>query len=202
MAAARLGWPSPGSSVLFLCDLQERFRGSIAAFPQIVAVAARLLQGCRVLGVPALVTEQRPDVLGPTVPELGAQDLPRVPKTAFSMAGAAAPLLGDPNLRSVLLCGIEAQACVLQTALDLLERGLDVHVVADAVSSRSQGERALALARMRQAGAYLSTCESLLLLLLRDAAHPKFRQILPLIKDPPPDTGLILGGPLGALGEL
>ncbi|NWT63560.1 ISOC2 protein, partial [Erythrocercus mccallii] len=155
MAAARLGWPLPGSSVLFLCDLQERFRGSIAAFPQIVAVAARLLQGCRILGVPVLVTEQRPEVLGPTVPELGAQDLPRVPKTAFSMAGAAAPLLGDPKIRSVLLCGIEAQACVLvegpprdpqihpkfvgtpqQTALELLERGLDVHVVADAVSSR------------------------------------------------------------------
>ncbi|NXR18100.1 ISC2A protein, partial [Cinclus mexicanus] len=159
-------------------------------------------QGCRILGVPALVTEQRPDVLGPTVPELGAQDLPRVPKTAFSMVGAATPLLGDPKIRSVLLCGIEAQACVLQTALDLLERGLDVHVVADAVSSRSQVERALALARMRQAGAHLSTCESLLLLLLRDAAHPKFRQILPLIKEPPPDTGLMLGGPLGVLGGL
>ncbi|XP_030826510.1 isochorismatase domain-containing protein 2 [Camarhynchus parvulus] len=200
MAAARLGWPRPGCSALLLCDLQERFRGSVAAFPHIVAVAARLLQGCRILGVPALVTEQRPEVLGRTVPELGAQDVPRVPKTAFSMAGAAAPLLREPALRHVLLCGIEAHACVLQTALDLLEQGLDVHVVADAVSSRSQVDRALALARMRQAGAHLSTCESLLLLLLRDSAHPKFRQILPLIKEPPPDTGLILGGPLGVLG--
>ncbi|XP_068855347.1 isochorismatase domain-containing protein 2 isoform X1 [Aphelocoma coerulescens] len=199
MAAARLGRLLPGSSVLFLCDLQERFRGSIVAFPQIVAVAARMLQGCRILGVPVLVTEQRPEVLGPTVPELGAQDLPRVPKTAFSMVGAAGPLLEDPKIRSVLLCGIEAQACILQTALDLLERGLDVHVVADACSSRSQVERTLALARLRQAGAFLSTCESLLLLLLRDAAHPHFKQILPLIKEPPPDTGLILGGPLGAL---
>ncbi|NWY96638.1 ISOC2 protein, partial [Loxia curvirostra] len=113
MAAARLGWPRPGSSVLFLCDLQERFRHSVAAFPQIVAVAARLLQGCRILGVPALVTEQRPEVLGGTVPELGAQDLPRVPKSSFSMAGAAAPLLGQPGLQHVLLCGIEAHACVL-----------------------------------------------------------------------------------------
>ncbi|XP_068855350.1 isochorismatase domain-containing protein 2 isoform X2 [Aphelocoma coerulescens] len=113
MAAARLGRLLPGSSVLFLCDLQERFRGSIVAFPQIVAVAARMLQGCRILGVPVLVTEQRPEVLGPTVPELGAQDLPRVPKTAFSMVGAAGPLLEDPKIRSVLLCGIEAQACIL-----------------------------------------------------------------------------------------
>ncbi|RLV63835.1 hypothetical protein DV515_00017864, partial [Chloebia gouldiae] len=136
MAAARPGWPLPGSSALFVCDLQERFRGSVAAFPQIVAVAARLLQGCRILGVPVLVTEQRPEVLGCTVPELGAQDLPRLPKSAFSMAGAAAPLLGDPKIRSVLLCGIEAHACVLQTALELLARGLEVHVAADAVSSR------------------------------------------------------------------
>ncbi|NWW76700.1 ISOC2 protein, partial [Climacteris rufus] len=111
--APRLGWLHPRSSLLFLCDLQERFRGSIVAFPQIVAVAARLLQGCRVLGVRALVTEQRPEVLGPTVPELGAQGLPRLPKSCFSMGGAAAPLLGDPAVRSVLLCGIEAQACVL-----------------------------------------------------------------------------------------
>ncbi|NWI47678.1 ISOC2 protein, partial [Picathartes gymnocephalus] len=177
MAAARLGRPLPGSSALFVCDLQERFRGSVAAFPQIVAVAARLLQGCRILGLPVLVTEQRPDVLGPTVPELGAQELPRLPKTAFSMAGVASDLLGDPKIRSVLLCGIEAHACVLQTALDLLERGLDVHVVVDAVSSRSQGERALALSRMARAGAHLSTCESLLLLLLRDSAHPKFPQV-------------------------
>ncbi|NXR30611.1 ISC2A protein, partial [Zosterops hypoxanthus] len=116
------GWPCPASSVLLLCDLQEHFRGSIAAFPQIVAVAAKMLQGCRILGVPAFVTEQRPEVLGPTVPELGAQDLPRVPKTSFSMAAPlsrATPLLGDPKTRSVLLCGIEAQACVLVRGLKL-----------------------------------------------------------------------------------
>ncbi|NWR02451.1 ISC2A protein, partial [Paradoxornis webbianus] len=159
-------------------------------------------QGCRVLGVPGFVTEQRPEVLGPTVPELGAQDLPRVPKSAFSMAGAAAPLLGDPKLRSVLLCGIEAQACVLVERALGAGFGVPGVFLGSQVSfwGPSQVERALALARMRQAGAYLSTCESLLLLLLRDAAHPKFKQILPLIKEPPPDTGLILGGPLGALG--
>ncbi|XP_050196714.1 LOW QUALITY PROTEIN: isochorismatase domain-containing protein 2A-like [Myiozetetes cayanensis] len=195
-----LGRLDPRSSLLFLCDLQERFRGSVAAFPEVVAVAARMLRGCRILGVPALVTEQRPELLGPTVPELGAQDLPRHPKSCFSMVGVGAVralLEGDPKIRSVLLCGIEAQACLLQTTLDLLERGLDVHVVVNACSSRSQEERAIALSRMRQSGAFLTSCESALLLLLRDSQHPHFRQILPLLKEPWPDTGLLLGGVLG-----
>ncbi|XP_049649091.1 isochorismatase domain-containing protein 2 isoform X2 [Accipiter gentilis] len=138
MAAPRLGRLCPGSSMLFLCDMQERFRHSVAFFPQIVTAAARVLQGCRELGVPAVVTEQRPEVLGPTVPELGAHDLPKHPKTCFSMVVPAveAELRARPHLTSALLCGIETQACILHTALDLLERGLDVHVVVDACSSR------------------------------------------------------------------
>ncbi|XP_041272514.1 isochorismatase domain-containing protein 2-like [Onychostruthus taczanowskii] len=160
-------------------------------------------QGCRILGVRALVAEQRPEVLGGTVPELGAGGLPRLPKTAFSVAGAAEPLLGDPRIRHVLLCGIEAHACVLGSQPDGAHPGGGVWggVWGAVWGSRcnlgrgpSQTERALALARMRQAGAFVSSCESLLLLLLRDSAHPKFRQILPLLKEPPPDTGLILGG--------
>ena len=71
-------------------------------------------QACRLLEIPALVTEQNPKALGPTVPELGAQDLPRYPKTTFSMVP---PLEGElqrrPHLTSVLLCGIETQACIL-----------------------------------------------------------------------------------------
>ncbi|NXB39055.1 ISOC2 protein, partial [Eulacestoma nigropectus] len=177
MATARLGRLLPGSSVLFLCDLQERFRGSIVAFPQIVAVAARLLQGCDLGGF-------NPKIWG--LPRgFGVFPFP-IPQTlstpGFWVSGISkspkfTPKFGEPPK---------------QTALDLLEQGLDVHVA----------ERALALARLRQAGAFLSTCESLLLLLLRDAAHPQFRQILPLIKEPLPDTGLILGGPLGVLGGL
>ncbi|XP_074991048.1 LOW QUALITY PROTEIN: isochorismatase domain-containing protein 2-like [Calonectris borealis] len=205
MAGRRLGRLSPGSSILFLCDMQERFRRSVAFFPEIVAVAARVLQGCRELGVPAVVTEQVPRVLGPTVPELGAHDLPKHPKTCFSMVVPAveAELRARPHLTAALLCGIETQACVLHTALDLLERGLDVHVVVDACSSRSQVDRLVALGRLQQCGAFLTTSESLLLLLLRDAAHPCFRQVLPLIKEPAPDSGLLplLGG-LGPPGGL
>ncbi|XP_069739228.1 isochorismatase domain-containing protein 2 isoform X1 [Phaenicophaeus curvirostris] len=202
MAASRLGLLAPSRSVLLLCDLQERFRHSVAFFPEVVAVASRVLQGCRVLGVPVVVTEQRPDILGPTVPELGVQDLPKHPKTCFSMLVPAveAELRANPKIEAAILCGIETQACIMQTALDLLGRGLDVHVVVDACSSRSQLDRVVALGRLRQSGAFLSTSESLLLLLLRDAQHPHFKHILQLIKEPAPDSGLL--PLLGALGGL
>ncbi|XP_048647629.1 isochorismatase domain-containing protein 2 isoform X4 [Marmota monax] len=193
MAAARtsLGRVLPGSSILFLCDMQERFRHSIVYFPQIVSVAARMLRVARLLQVPALLTEQYPQGLGPTVPELGAEGLQPVSKTCFSMVPTLQRELDSrPQLQSVLLCGIEAQVCILHTTLDLLERGLQVHIVVDACSSRSmdpcplflglaysQVDRLTALARMRQSGAFLSTSEGLIMQLVRDAAHPKFREM-------------------------
>nr|XP_002724421.2 isochorismatase domain-containing protein 2 [Oryctolagus cuniculus]XP_008252092.2 isochorismatase domain-containing protein 2 [Oryctolagus cuniculus]XP_051698182.1 isochorismatase domain-containing protein 2 [Oryctolagus cuniculus]XP_051698183.1 isochorismatase domain-containing protein 2 [Oryctolagus cuniculus] len=194
MAAARpgLGRVHPGSSILFLCDMQEKFRHGIAYFPQIVSVAARMLRVARLLGVPAVLTEQYPQGLGPTVPELGAEGLQPLSKTCFSMVPAARQELDSrPQLQSVLLCGIEAQACILNTALDLLDRGLQVHVVADACSSRSQVDRLVALARMRQSGAFLCSSEGLILQLVGDAAHPQFKEIQKIIKEPAPDSGLL-----------
>ncbi|XP_005863396.1 PREDICTED: isochorismatase domain-containing protein 2, mitochondrial [Myotis brandtii] len=112
MAAAKpsLGRVLPGSSILFLCDMQEKFR-HVAYFPQIVSVAARMLKVARLLEVPTVLTEQYPQGLGPTVPELGAAGLQPLPKTCFSMVPVARQELdARPQLRSVLLCGVETQA--------------------------------------------------------------------------------------------
>ncbi|XP_044768297.1 isochorismatase domain-containing protein 2, partial [Neomonachus schauinslandi] len=156
------------------------------------ALSPPLAQVARLLGVPAVLTEQYPAGLGPTVPELGAEGLRPVAKTCFSMVPAVLQELDSrPQLRSVLLCGIETQACILNTTLDLLDRGLQVHVVVDACSSRSQVDRLVALARMRQSGAFLSTSEGLILQLVRDAAHPQFKEIQKIIKEPAPDSGLL-----------
>ncbi|XP_054566434.1 isochorismatase domain-containing protein 2 isoform X1 [Eptesicus fuscus] len=149
-------------------------------------------QVARLLEVPTVLTEQYPQGLGPTVPELGAAGLQPLAKTCFSMVPVAQQeLAARPQLRSVLLCGIETQACILNTALDLLDRGLQVHVVVDACSSRSQVDRLVALARMRQSGAFLSTSEGLILQLVGDAAHPQFKEIQKIIKEPAPDSGLL-----------
>uniref|UniRef100_A0A8C3YSJ4 Isochorismatase domain containing 2 n=1 Tax=Catagonus wagneri TaxID=51154 RepID=A0A8C3YSJ4_9CETA len=193
MAAMRpgLGRVVPGSSILFLCDMQEKFR-HLVYFSQIVSVAARMLKVARLLDVPAVLTEQYPQGLGPTVPELGAEGLQPWPKTCFSMVPVVQQELdARPQLRSVLLCGLETQACVLHTALDLLDQGLQVHVVVDACTSRSQVDRLVALSRMRQSGAFLSTSEGLILQLVGDAAHPQFKEIQKIIKEPTPDSGLL-----------
>uniref|UniRef100_A0A8D1CRN9 Isochorismatase domain containing 2 n=1 Tax=Sus scrofa TaxID=9823 RepID=A0A8D1CRN9_PIG len=208
MAAVRpgLGRVVPGSSILFLCDMQEKFRHTLY-FPQIVSVAARMLKVARLLDVPVVLTEQYPQGLGPTVPELGAKGLQPRPKTCFSMVPVVQHELdARPQLRSVLLCGLETQACILDpscpglaltsfcaqhTALDLLDQGLQVHVVVDACTSRSQVDRLVALSRMRQSGAFLSTSEGLILQLVGDAAHPQFKEIQKIIKEPTPDSGLL-----------
>ncbi|NWS50890.1 ISC2A protein, partial [Probosciger aterrimus] len=170
---SRLGRLCPTRSVLLLCDLQERFRPLVHGFPQVVSAAARVRQGCQAMGVPVLVTEQRPEVLGPTVPELGVQALPRHPKTSFSMVPALeAELSARPRLSAAILCGIEAQACGRS----------------DPFLWGSPMERAVALGRLQQSGAFLTTSESLLLLLLRDCAHPCFRQV-PWRQAPPTAAG-------------
>ncbi|XP_067575347.1 isochorismatase domain-containing protein 2 isoform X1 [Pseudorca crassidens] len=119
MAAVRpgLGRIIPGSSILFLCDMQEKFR-HVSFFPQIVSVAARMLKVAQLLDVPVVLTEQYPQGLGPTVPELGAESLQPWSKTCFSMVPAVQQELdARPQLRSVLLCGLETQACILPLPL-------------------------------------------------------------------------------------
>ncbi|KAJ8289923.1 hypothetical protein GJAV_G00006790 [Gymnothorax javanicus] len=172
--------------------MQEKFRPNIVHFTNILSNAARVLQACRILGIPPILTEQYPRGLGHTVPELGASDLKPHEKTQFSMLteGVEKELkaLGGP--KKAILCGIEAQACIACTTFDLLERGMEVHIVADAVSSRSQTDRLFALSRLKQSGAYLTTTEGVLLQLVQDAKHPSFKEIQKLLAHPSPDTGL------------
>uniref|UniRef100_A0A8C7X1F0 Isochorismatase domain containing 2 n=1 Tax=Oryzias sinensis TaxID=183150 RepID=A0A8C7X1F0_9TELE len=183
-SVATIGRLSTKDSVLFLCDMQEKFRPNIFQFTNIAS---------RILGIPAILTEQYPKGLGPTVPELGAADLTAHAKTSFTMmieqVEKELEALGNP--KQAILCGIEAHACIACTTFDLLERGMEVHIVADAVSSRSQTDRLFALSRLKQSGAFLTTTEAVLLQLVQDAKHPNFKEIQKLMFQPSPDTGLL-----------
>uniref|UniRef100_V9LFH9 Isochorismatase domain-containing protein 2, mitochondrial n=1 Tax=Callorhinchus milii TaxID=7868 RepID=V9LFH9_CALMI len=192
MAARVLGRFTQKSTVLFLCDLQEKFRDQIVYFPQIVAASAKMLKVAEILQMPVIVTEQYPKGLGATVPELGANHLPKYPKTCFSMVtpDVEGALRSFEGVQSVLLCGIETHACIMSTALDLLDRGLDVHVVADACSSRTQTDRVIALSRLRQSGAFVTTSETCALQLLRGASHPNFKEIQKIIREPTAESDL------------
>jgi hypothetical protein len=92
-------------------------------------------------------------------------------------------LLLHSDIRSILLTGLETHVCVLQTTLDLLSEGYEVHIVTDAVSSQDKQDRKIALERLKQSGAFLTTSESAIFMLMGDTSYPKFKEISNLMKD-------------------
>ncbi|XP_070791781.1 isochorismatase domain-containing protein 1 [Pituophis catenifer annectens] len=189
-----LGNLTPSSTVFFCCDMQERFRPAIKYFGDIISVSQRLLQGARILGIPIIVTEQYPKGLGNTVQEIDLTGAKLVlPKTKFSMVlpEVEAAIAEIPGIRSVVLFGVETHVCIQQTALELIGRGLEVHIVADATSSRSMMDRMFALERLARTGIIVTTSEAVLLQLIADKDHPKFKEIQNLIKASAPESGLL-----------
>jgi len=197
-SARSIGRIVPKSSALFLCDMQEKFRPSIAHFDKIVYNSNRVLNAAKIMEMPVMATEQYPKGLGRTVPEIELAKFGIVPfeKTCFTMAipelmAKLAEEQGGPT-ESVILCGIETQACIYHTVMDLLERGdINVHVVADCCSSRSETDRMITLQRLRDMGAFLTTTETVILGFAADAKHPKFKGLQKLCMEVGPDTGLL-----------
>jgi nicotinamidase-related amidase len=165
-------------AALVVVDVQEGFR-PYESFAGVAASCAKLLAAARILGVPALVSEQYPKGLGHSAPELGLQDEPRIEKTAFSAVRADGFDLHDRA--QAVVCGIEAHVCVSQTVHDLLDRGIEVHVPADAVGSRHEIDYERGLERMERAGAVVSTVEGSLFELLGRAGTPEFKEVQKLI---------------------
>ncbi|CAH8550057.1 unnamed protein product [Schistosoma guineensis] len=183
-------------TALLLCDIQEKFRPTISHFDAIVETSSRMLTAARMLGMRIVVTEMYPKGLGPTVKELGdLSGIPIISKRSFSMLTdeVANVLELGKQINSVLLCGIETHVCVQSTALDLIERGIQVHCIVDAVSSRNMVDRMFGFQRMSQSGVYLTTCESALLTILCGSDHPQFRDVQKIILKPSPDSGLLTG---------
>ena len=172
-------------TALFVCDMQEKFRSRILGFDAVVESSRVLIEGCKAMDVPVIVTEQYPKALGCTVPELGVGNVPIFPKTRFSMMCPDVEIelkKCEPELESVLLCGIETHVCVYQTAMDLIARGIAVHVVVDAVSSQREADRSVGIASLEALGCCLSTVEMALFEMLGDSTHPTFKAVSNIIK--------------------
>jgi nicotinamidase-related amidase len=200
-------WPNAkrikrNETILTVIDLQERLMPAMHRGEELTELSARLIRGCRILGVPVLATQQYTKGLGATVPPVaaaltealaadkdGADAVPAaefvpVEKTSFSAAGEPEFMrrLKAADKKNVLICGVEAHVCVLQTVLDLTAAGFDVFFVADVISSRKSGDAEAAFRRMAAAGAVETTYESALFELLEGAKGSGFRQISGLVK--------------------
>jgi nicotinamidase-related amidase len=174
-----------GRAALAVIDVQEAFRPAVLDFDRVAGNVGVLVQGARILGLPVIVTEQYPKGLGHTVPEVAEHldGISPLEKTSFSAVGADGFPAALAEVRDqVVVCGIESHVCVNQTAEDLLAAGREVHVVGDAVTSRTAANRDLGLHKMEQSGATLTSVETALFELLREAGTPEFKEIQRLIK--------------------
>lgn len=178
--------PTTDNALLLLVDVQGKLARLMHDAQAMIRQQRILVEGCRILDVPVVWAEQLPDKLGATVPEL-AEKLDGLRPSAKSSFGC----WGDEHLRAairasgrdrILLTGIETHVCVWQTAAALRRDGYQVHLVADAVSSRSVRNRDIGIQRMAAAGVHLSCVEMVLFELMVDATHPRFRDVTRLLK--------------------
>jgi isochorismate hydrolase len=176
-------------SQLVVIDVQQRLGDAMPnkVLNRVLRNAVLLARAAAALEIPTLHTEQYPEGLGATHP-LVAEALPAavqtLRKTCFSCARAAEfmPRLAAGNRQQVVLVGMEAHICVLQTALDLMVAGYTAFVVADAICSRRLENYQNALGRMRDAGARVVSAESVIFEWLEDSRHPQFKTLQALLR--------------------
>lgn len=173
-------------SVLVVVDVQEKLLPLIDRSPQILINIAFLLDAAKLFDVPVLATEQYPKGLGPTSSAIAQRLTSAIPeKTAFSCCGSTefSNQIGKCGRSRPILVGIETHVCVLQTALDLLERGYEVAIPVDAVAARGLVDHDTALRRMERAGALLATSEMVAFEWLGGSSSPAFKSISALVQD-------------------
>jgi nicotinamidase-related amidase len=167
-------------------DIQERLLPHMYESDILLTSCLKLIEGLKILSVPMLFTQQYSRGLGQTVHPIVqiVSDFKHIEKISFSCCGE--PIfenelasMGKPD---IILCGIESHVCVMQTCIDLLDTGKKVVVVEDCVSSRKPGDKRIAIERMRQEGARITTLESLLFELSRVAGNETFRNISRIVK--------------------
>lgn len=173
-------------AVLVMVDFQGRLAEIVDRSELVAPNALRMVKGCQALGVPILPTLQVPEKLGPILSELeeSLENVPTIAKSNFSALREPDFLLAlhKTDRKQVILTGIEAHVCVLQTGIDLLDAGFQVHVLSDGVFSRTPENHDLALQRLYECGATLSSLEIALFEMIRSSKHPEFRTISRLIK--------------------
>jgi nicotinamidase-related amidase len=173
---------------LIVVDIQEKLLPPIFNKDTMVKNSQLLIRLAKILNMPVMVTTQYTKGLGSTVPEIASllPDVPSIDKLEFGCFGSdvfRSKLKSMPgNRNTVLLCGMEAHICVMQTALGALNDGYLVHVASDAVGSRAEWNWKIGLERMKSAGAVISSTEMMMYELLRCSGTPAFKELLQYLK--------------------
>lgn len=174
------------NTALVVIDVQEKLMAAMTRRDETVAGVRKLVAAAKILNIPTLVTLQYVKGLGPLCPEIAevATGLTGIEKLSFSCCGHDAFTRAVKELRRprVILCGVESHVCVQQTAIDLMGMDKFVYVCADATCSRRDLDHQTAMERLRDCGAVITTVESAVFEILRQASTEPFKQCLPLWK--------------------
>ena len=174
------------NTALLIIDVQGKLAQLMQGKEVLFENLQRMIRGAQILGIPIIWTEQNPKGLGPTIPEVAhfLSDYQPIGKLSFSCCGNEDFMreLRALNRKQILITGIETHICVYQTAMDLINLGYEVEVVADAVSSRTVENKEIGLEKIRDGGGKSTTTETALFELLKVAEGEKFKEILQIMK--------------------
>ncbi|MEQ8766785.1 MAG: isochorismatase family protein [Planctomycetota bacterium] len=172
-------------TAVVVVDIQKRLMDIVCRRDKVIGSLVRLLEAAKRLEVTVLATEQNRKVFGPTIDAV-RERLPEEAedKLVFSAFGCKTvrQRMEERGLKQVLLTGIMSNVCVLQSGLDALEHGLDVHVVEDAVTAADEDDHRIGIDRLRQAGAVITNTETAIYEFLERAGTDEFRACLPLLR--------------------
>ena len=176
----------PEETQCMIIDMQERLMPAMNGRKDCEDRALMLIRGLKLLEIPMLITQQYTKGLGDSIPEVyeAAGTKEYFDKRTFSCAQDEAIMdaLKKCGRKNVLVCGVEAHVCVLQTCIDLKDAGFRPILVTDAIASRKKSDKKIALQRAVQEGILLTTAEAILFELTLDSRNPVFRQISQLVK--------------------
>ena len=176
----------PSRTLLIVTDIQGKLAASAHDKETLIRNIGITIEGCKILDIPILWLEQYPQGIGPTIPEVASHLEGYTPLPKFHFSSLREPVVDDRfrelGRTQAVLVGIETHVCIMQTALDLIDREVETHVVADAVSSRTLQNKKIALNRIAQAGGIITSTEAALFELMGEARGDTFKRILPLVK--------------------
>jgi isochorismate hydrolase len=174
------------NTLLLIVDVQGNLAHVMNAKEQLFRSITTMIKGAQVLGIKMLLTEQNPKGLGPTIPEISEylKNIEPISKFGFSCCDNAQFMqaLNSVNPENIVIAGIESHICVYQTARDLVNLNYKVQILSDAVSSRTAENKQIGLERSKAAGAGITSVETVLFEVVKDAERKEFKDILNIVK--------------------